>query len=929
MIKKIILTIIFIGFINPVFANDIEQVPLLQVKDIHIKILGGTPIRQDKLRSLAQRMIQVKKGKPLSSQALADTIELLKQTNQFSSIDVPDPQPVNDTIDIHFILTPAQLIRKITVKGAFPVFTDDVIDETDYTVGKSYHPTTREKNIQAIRELLVKNGYTDPDIKIDLEPVDDLELSILIQIEKGAPLKVNQIRFSGNNRISDTRLKMQMASYKFPLIFWSKGKRFEQENLDKDMKKLLAFYRKKAFYDAVITHQIERDQTNKQMTLNIHIDEGPEYRLNFSGNKEFAGYKLKKELILSQKGNKNDFGLKRSVRNIRQKYRNAGYPDCKVNYTSQRVEESGKTYKDVHIQINENTRYIVRSSKIQGSSTFEEDILKQEILTLEKAFLYDGQFVKSKFKEDSIAVEGFYGGHGFVDTKVKSSIKWDQDTDEEIKYGDAVFDVTEGYQKMITDVNFLGLTPEFEAQIIPLMKTKPDTPLIVPRVQKDRQMILSFLAEEGYVYAEVEAKVDPGMDKFACTVEFTIIQGTQINVGGVWTFGNQRTKDSVLLRHNNIQSDEPVSLDQFMDLQKEIRNINCIERVDFKVLGTKEKLDQLYFLADIEEKKPYYLETRMGYNTAKDAYIAVSVGDNNFLGMNRELYLDTEISGVGYDATIGINEFDFLSQYILARFSIYASEEELKNQTFGSRKYGSELSFEKDLTPHLKVGTNFGLESREQYQISDTQTNNNAIFAPRGIVELTPFITWNSVNSFVKPTKGFYLNLSAGYNKDVLEDLDHFVKYKAKAKYYYQLFPRLTIACQGMIGYIQNFADDSDLPDDQLFFLGGISDVRGFNENELLIDGSKDPVGGKTQILGSVEARIDLGMNFEIPLFIDAGSVKKTDVPGSHEDFKYSVGAGIRYMTPVGPVGLLYGYKLNPENGEDSGRIHFSIGYTF
>ena len=93
MIKKIILTFIFLGFFSPVLADDIEQVTLQQVQDIHIKILGGTPVRQEKLRSLAQRMIQVKKGEPLSSHALADTIELLKQTNQFSSIDVPDPEP--------------------------------------------------------------------------------------------------------------------------------------------------------------------------------------------------------------------------------------------------------------------------------------------------------------------------------------------------------------------------------------------------------------------------------------------------------------------------------------------------------------------------------------------------------------------------------------------------------------------------------------------------------------------------------------------------------------------------------------------------------------------------------------------------------------------------------------------------------------------
>ncbi len=929
MIRKTILILIFLSFSSAVLADDIEHMTLPQVQDIHIKILGGTPVRQKKLRSLARKMIQVKKGEPLSFQALADTIELLKQTNQFSSIDVPDPKPVGQTIDISFKLTPAQLIRKIIVKGAFPVFKDDVIDETEYAVGKPYHPGTREKNIQSIKELLVKNGYTDPEVKIDLEPEDGLELTILIQIEKGAPLKVSQIKFSGNNRISDTRLRMQMASYQFPLIFWSKGKRFEQENLDKDMKKLLVFFRKKAFYEAAITHQIERNKQNKQITLNIKIDEGPEYRVTFSGNKAFAAYMLKKELILSSKGNENDFGLKKSIKNIRQKYRNAGYQDCKVAYTSQFVEESGKSYKDVNIQVNENTRYIVRSSKIQGSSAFGEDVLKKEILTMEKTSFYDGQFVKSKFKEDRIAVEDYYGSHGFMEAKVKNRIKWDQDAEENINYGDAVFTVTEGYQKMITAVSFQGLSPEFEAEIIPLMETIPNTPFIVPRVQKDRQTILSFLAEKGYIYAEVEAKVSPGMDKTSCSIEFIIAQDTQVNAGGVWTFGNLRTKDSVLLGHNSILPDEPVSLNRFVNLQKEIRNINCIERVDFKALGTKEKLDQLYFIADIEEKKPYYLETSMGYNTAKDAYLAVSIGDNNFLGMNRELYLDTEVSGVGYDAELGINEFDFLSQYILARFSIYASEEELKNQTFGTRKYGSRLSFEKDLTTNSKVGTNFSLEYREQYRIRDTQTDDTNIYETRGIANATPFFTWNSVNSFVKPTKGFYFNVSAGYNKDVLEDLDHFIKYKAKAKYYHQLFPRVVMACQGMLGYIQNFADDSNLPDDQLFFLGGIADVRGFDENKLLVDGFNDPVGGKTQILGSIEARIDLGKNFEIPLFIDAGSVRDTAVPGSNEDFKYSVGTGIRYMTPVGPVGLLYGYKLNPEDGEDSGRIHFSIGYTF
>ncbi|MDZ7665627.1 MAG: BamA/TamA family outer membrane protein [Desulfotignum sp.] len=131
-----------------------------------------------------------------------------------------------------------------------------------------------------------------------------------------------------------------------------------------------------------------------------------------------------------------------------------------------------------------------------------------------------------------------------------------------------------------------------------------------------------------------------------------------------------------------------------------------------------------------------------------------------------------------------------------------------------------------------------------------------------------PFFTWSSVDSYAKPTSGFYLNASAGYNRDILENLDNFIKYQIKAKYYYQPFSRLVLAFQAMYGTIQNFSDDLDLPDDQLFFLGGISDVRGFGENKLARDAFGDPVGGKTRIAGSMEARIDIGGNFELPIFV-------------------------------------------------------------
>ena len=119
------------------------------------------------------------------------------------------------------------------------------------------------------------------------------------------------------------------------------------------------------------------------------------------------------------------------------------------------------------------------------------------------------------------------------------------------------------------------------------------------------------------------------------------------------------------------------------------------------------------------------------------------------------------------------------------------------------------------------------------------------------------------------------------------------------------------------------------VPNDQLFYLGGTSSVRGFEENLLRFEKKGDPVGGRAALNGSIEARVDLGRNFELALFYDTGTVRKTVRKGGADEFRDAAGLGLRYITPIGAIGALYGWKLDPKDGESSGQFHFSVGYTF
>ena len=79
----------------------------------------------------------------------------------------------------------------------------------------------------------------------------------------------------------------------------------------------------------------------------------------------------------------------------------------------------------------------------------------------------------------------------------------------------------------------------------------------------------------------------------------------------------------------------------------------------------------------------------------------------------------------------------------------------------------------------------------------------------------------------------------------------------------------------------------------------------------------------------NLELRTSLGKNFGLVTFLDGGNVwvKTGDIKLA--DVKFTAGLGLRYNTPVGPIRIDYGQKLQKEKGESAGELHFSIGHAF
>jgi outer membrane protein insertion porin family len=131
-------------------------------------------------------------------------------------------------------------------------------------------------------------------------------------------------------------------------------------------------------------------------------------------------------------------------------------------------------------------------------------------------------------------------------------------------------------------------------------------------------------------------------------------------------------------------------------------------------------------------------------------------------------------------------------------------------------------------------------------------------------------------------------------------------------------------------GLAQGYFDTDELPIVERFFLGGRTTVRGYIQDGLGPKGEDEtPIGGNAFLMENLELRVSITDSLGLVAFLDGGNVWRKMNEMSLNDFKFTTGLGLRYSTPVGPVRVDYGHKLQREKGESAGEVHFSIGHAF
>jgi outer membrane protein insertion porin family len=148
--------------------------------------------------------------------------------------------------------------------------------------------------------------------------------------------------------------------------------------------------------------------------------------------------------------------------------------------------------------------------------------------------------------------------------------------------------------------------------------------------------------------------------------------------------------------------------------------------------------------------------------------------------------------------------------------------------------------------------------------------------------------------------------------------------------HYLPVVRRNSLALSARAGVVLPYGTTSEVPIQKRFFAGGRTTVRGFKQDTLgPIGADGAPIGGNFQLILNAEMRVPLQYGFLAAAFVDAGSVWLWKQPQYGFYLQETAGLSLRYITPVGPISVDYGWKLNPLPGQSAGAASLSIGMVF
>ncbi|NPA49870.1 MAG: outer membrane protein assembly factor BamA [Thermodesulfobacteria bacterium] len=733
---------------------------------------------------------------------------------------------------------------------------------------------------------------------------------------------VAEVRVKGNVRMDEEAI-LAVTSLK-------PGDPFDPRKLREDLKAIF----KLGYFDDV---RADVEEGPEGLVVTYIVREKPVVkRIVYEGNKAIKEGDLQKITELKPYTILNLNKINEAAEKIELLYRERGYYDAKVEPV---VKMLNPREAKVIFKIKEGNKAYIKKIEFEGNKAFSDKELKKLLEISEKTSLSwvkkiktyvtggvePGTYSYGGLYRSLGKIVTYYQNHGYIDVRVgepriKRQGEWIYITipiEEGPRYRIGRIDIK---QDLFKDKNFLLKQLE-----LPKKKYFNREAL-----RRDIMKLTDLFADKGYAYAKVEPVIKKDEKNHVVDITFVVDKGPLVYVNRIEITGNTRTRDKVIRRELLVVEQRPFSASRLKKSEGRLRRLGYFDDVSISTeKGVKE--DQMDIHVKVKERPTGSFSIGAGYSSVDKVILMGEISQRNLFGKGQILSFQGLFGARTTRYSLSFTEPYFRDSRLSLGLNLYDWEREYDDYTRNSQGFG--IRFGYLLTPNTRVFFGYRYDDSD---LTDYYYYTSEIIRESADIHITSSIELgfnrDTRNHFFDPTRGTNLNVVYEHAGGFLGGDSAFEKITATGSVYFPTVGDFVGHVRVGVGYVTE-GKGGKLPVYEKFYLGGIDSVRGYRFGDI---SPKDPktgerIGGERMAFVQAEAIFPLvkSMGLKGVVFFDMGNVWGEDVGYRFSDVRKSVGLGIRWLSPMGPLRIEWGYNIDAQSDEDKSNWNFRMGGQF
>ncbi|MFZ0519379.1 MAG: POTRA domain-containing protein [Candidatus Acidiferrales bacterium] len=885
-------------------------------------------------------------GKPFDFSAERESLRALYRTGDFANIRVL-AAPVAQGLRVDFIVQRNYYNNVVRVEGLKePPSEAAALAAMRLSLGEPFRESTLREAIGRLKDTLRNEGLYQADVKWMLTPHEDTrQMDVLVTVTPGPRAVVgnfdvkNQTPYKDPELIARSKIKLKNT--------------LTSARLTRASQRLKKYLVNQGYLGAgiLITAGTYDPKTNL-VTLNYQVTAGPRVSVSLGGARISTG-KLRQLLPIYAEGAVDEDLLQEGRRNIRDYFQRQGYFDADVQVTSHDDPKTG--LRVISYEVSRGDRFRLAGVAFTGNKYFSKDLLEGRLTLQPASFAFSGRFSQSLVRDDGDSIRALYLSNGFLDAKITSSV---DDTYQGKKNNLFVnYQIVEGPQTLVKSLKIEGNHALSLDTLLNVVGSSPGQPYSAASVSSDRNNILAMYYNEGFPEARLDDSVSPPDASNEVVVSYKITEGERIDVAKVLLTGYQYTRPGIIARQVVIQPHGPLREGDVVESQRRLYNLGVFTRVQIAPQNPNGTDPEKVLVVDTSEGGRYTIGYGFGFEVQRIAAscsaatintpacnpnateIAASprgileISRANMFGRAQTLTFKARASTLQYRALVSYSADNFLNKRALSASITGFADKTQDVDTFTSIRYEGSLQLTEKLSPSSSL----------QYRYFFRRvvaTNINRTISPEEIPLFSqPTLASGFGITYARdrrdnpgdPKTGTFNTADISLASHTLGSSASFYRLFFQNSSFHPFGRNFVFARSTRFGLEPPFGNSKevDIPLPERFFAGGAQSLRGFSLNQA---GPRDPgtgfpIGGLALLVFNQELHFPMRLPFVGnrlggTLFYDGGNVYsdvnhitlawKSTSPTNLNYFSHTIGFGLRYPTPIGPVRVDFGYQINP-----------------